>query len=150
MLVYSNIIIRAIKIIKLFFVYCNSKYQHWCLKNNLMMENTNLNWISMSDHAIITSIGMFIKDARLKQNKTQAKIAKDAGINRWTLSQIEKGEAISLMSLIQILRALNLLNILDIFKIETQISPIQLAKLEKQKRQRASSNSNKNEKESLW
>ncbi|MFH4965604.1 helix-turn-helix transcriptional regulator [Gaetbulibacter sp. M235] len=115
-----------------------------------MMENTNLNWISMSDNAIISSIGAYIKHERLKQNKTQAKIAEDAGINRWTLSQIENGEAISLTSLIQILRALNLLTILDIFKIETQLSPIQLAKLEKQKRQRASSNSNENKNESSW
>ncbi len=114
------------------------------------MENTNLNWVSLSDNAIIASIGAYIKHERLKQNKTQAKIAKDAGVNRWTLGQIENGEAISLTSLIQILRALNLLSILDIFKIETQFSPIQLAKLEKQKRQRASSNSNKNEKENLW
>jgi transcriptional regulator with XRE-family HTH domain len=115
-----------------------------------MTANTNLNWISMSDHAIISHIGAYIKHERLNQNKTQAKIANDAGINRWTLSQIENGEAISLTSLIQILRALNLLDILNVFKIETQISPIQLAKLEKQKRQRASSSSNENKNESLW
>lgn len=115
-----------------------------------MMENTNFNWISMSDNAIIASIGAYLKHERLKQNKTQAKIAYDAGINRWTLSQIENGEAISLTSLIQILRALNLLPVLDVFKIETQLSPIQLAKLEKQKRQRASGNSNENKNDSVW
>lgn len=102
-----------------------------------MMENTNTTWVSMSDKSIIISIGEYLKHERLTQNKTQAQIAKDAGINRSTMSQIENGEAISLISLIQILRSLNLLNILDVFKIEMQISPIQLAKLEKQKRQRA-------------
>lgn len=101
------------------------------------MGNTGINLVSMTDKAIIASIGEYLRHQRLQQNKTQAQIAEAAGINRWTLSQIEKGEAISLTSLIQILRALNLLNVLDKFKIETQISPIELAKLEKQKRQRA-------------
>lgn len=101
------------------------------------MAYTNITWISKSDKAIIGSIGEYLKHQRLIQNKTQAKIAEIAGINRWTMSKIENGEAISLISLIQILRALNLLDVLDNFKIETQLSPLQLAKIEKQKRQRA-------------
>lgn len=107
-----------------------------------MMDNTNIEWISMSDKAIIASIGEYLKHQRLTQNKTQAKIAEAAGINRWTLSQIENGEAISLTSLIQILRTLNLFNVLDGFRIETQISPLALAKLEKKKRQRARNKEN--------
>lgn len=108
------------------------------------MVNTNINWLSMSDKAIIVYIGKYIKQQRLNQNKTQTGVAESAGVNRWTLSQIEKGEPISLISLIQILRALNLLDILDNLKIQTQISPIELAKLEKQKRQRASVNPSEN------
>lgn len=104
------------------------------------MVNTNTEWLSLSDKAIISLIGNYIKHQRLSQNKTQAKIAEIAGINRWTLSKIENGEPISLISLIQILRALNLLDILNVFKIQTQISPLELAKLEKQKRQRAGKN----------
>lgn len=107
-----------------------------------MMDNTNIEWVSMSDKAIIASIGEYLKHQRLTQNKTQAKIAEAAGINRWTLSQIENGEAISLTSLIQILRTLNLFNVLDGFRIETQISPLALAKLEKKKRQRARNKEN--------
>lgn len=115
------------------------------------MANTNIEWFSMSDKAIISVIGEYIKQQRLIQNKTQAKIAEDAGINRWTMSKVENGEPISLISLIQILRALNLLDILDIFKTNTQISPLELAKLEKQKRQRASrENTNKEQNESEW
>ena len=96
-----------------------------------------MNWTEMSDRAIIGAIGAFLKKQRLNQNKTQAQIAQNAGLNRWTLSQIENGEAISMASFIQILRALDLLNLLDIFKIETQISPLELAKLERRKRLRA-------------
>lgn len=92
----------------------------------------------MNDTSIIASIGEYLKHQRLTQNKTQAKIAEMAGVNRMTISQIEKGEAISLVSLIQILRALDVLNVLNGFEIDTQISPIALAKLEKKQRQRAS------------
>ena len=104
----------------------------------------------MSDKSIVEAIGNYIKHQRLNQNKTQANMAEAAGVNRWTISQIENGEAISLTSLIQILRALNLLNIFDVFKIETQISPLKLAKLEKQKRQRASSTNTQNQSKSEW
>lgn len=105
------------------------------------MVKTNNNWSSMSDKSIISIIGEYIKQQRLIQNKTQANIAKNAGINRWTMSKIENGEPISLISLVQILRALNLLDILSIFETHTQPSPLELAKLEKQKRQRASTSS---------
>lgn len=104
------------------------------------MVNTNTEWLSLSDKAIISLIGNYIKHQRLSQNKTQAKIAEMAGINRWTMSKVENGEPISLMSLIQILRALNLLEILNIFEIQTQISPLELAKIERQKRLRAGKN----------
>lgn len=115
------------------------------------MANTNIDWLSMSDKSIISFIGEYIKHQRLTQNKTQAKIAEIAGINRWTMSKIENGEPISLMSLIQILRALDLLDILNIFKVQTQISPLELAKLEKQKRQRASTrNDIKKQNKSEW
>jgi DNA-binding XRE family transcriptional regulator len=104
------------------------------------MAKTNIEWLAMSDKSIISIIGKYIKDQRLIQNKTQANIAKSAGINRWTMSKIENGEPISLISLIQILRALNLLHVLSIFETHTQPSPLELAKQEKQKRQRASTN----------
>ena len=115
------------------------------------MANTNTEWLSMSDKSIISSIGEYIKHQRLVQNKTQAKIAEIAGINRWTMSKIENGDPISLTSLIQILRALNLLDVLDVFKTQSQLSPLALAKLERQKRQRASTeNKTKKQKKSEW
>lgn len=103
-----------------------------------MMKNTINNWISMNDTSIINFIGVYLKHQRLAQNKTQSKIAEAAGVNRMTISQIENGEAISLTSLIQVMRALNILHVLDVFSVREEISPIVLAKLEKQKRQRAS------------
>jgi transcriptional regulator with XRE-family HTH domain len=104
-----------------------------------MKGKTNNNWVAMSDIAIIGEIGKFIKHKRLEQNKTQAQVAKDAGINRWTISQIENGESITISTLIQILRVLDLLHLLSIFEIDEKISPIEYAKLREKKRQRARS-----------
>lgn len=114
------------------------------------MVNTNTKWIAMSDTAIVSKIGEFIKNERLKINKTQAQLADEAGINRWTLSQIENGEAITMISLIQIMRALEILQLLDVFSVKQEISPIKLAKQEQQKRQRARKNDNDNAKQSDW
>jgi transcriptional regulator with XRE-family HTH domain len=114
------------------------------------MGNTNTNWIAMSDTAIVSKIGEFIKKERLNSNKTQAQLAEEAGISRWTISQIENGEAITMISLIQIMRALNILHLLEIFSFKQEISPIELAKLDQNKRQRARNNENNNTKQSDW
>ena len=114
------------------------------------MENTNTNWIAMSNSAIVSKIGEFIKNERLNSNKTQAQLAKEAGINKWTISQIENGEPITLLSLIQIMRALHILHLLDIFSIRQEISPIELANKAQQKRQRARNTDNDHPKKSDW
>ncbi len=102
-----------------------------------MMENANNNWIAMSDNAIIAFIGEFIKQKRLLEDKTQLQLAKDAGLNRSTIVQIENGESITLSSLIQILRVLNLLHLMDIFILEDKISPMEYVKMKEKKRLRA-------------
>ena len=102
-----------------------------------MTEKDNKNWIAMSDGAIISSIGEFIKQKRLQENKTQLQLAEDAGLNRSTIVQIENGESITLTSLIQILRVLNLLHLLNIFTIEDKMSPMEYAKMKEKKRLRA-------------
>ena len=104
-----------------------------------MMVKTNTEWVSMTNAAIVNEIGSFIKHKRLEQNKTQSQLAKEAGLNRWTLSKIENGDSITLSTLIQLLRALDTLYVLNDFKFSNEISPIEYAKLQKKKRQRASS-----------
>ncbi|PIQ49778.1 MAG: transcriptional regulator [Cytophagales bacterium CG12_big_fil_rev_8_21_14_0_65_40_12] len=102
-----------------------------------MMVNTSNDWLSMTDKAILIKIGAFIKQMRLAQNKTQSQIATEAGLNRWTVSQAEKGESITLASLVQLLRALDALYVLGQFNFEDEISPLAYAKLKKDKRKRA-------------
>ena len=121
------------------------------------MDISSNNWLEMSDGALVETIGAFVKHHRLFQNKTQQQLATEAGINRSTITQIEKGEKITLQSLLQVLRVLNLLYIMDVFKVQEQVSPLKLAKLEQNKRQRARNNppagrqeDNSNDNKSDW
>lgn len=102
-----------------------------------MLAKTNMNWVPMTDGAIIEAIGAFIRHHRLEQNKTQEQLALEAGINRYTINKIEGGRPVTLTVLIQILRVLNLLHVLDAFEVKEQLSPIAYAKLKEKKRKRA-------------
>lgn len=110
----------------------------------------NNNWNSMSDQAISNAIGTFVKQHRLDQNKSQNEIAKAANISRSTLSLLERGDTVTLATLLRVLRVLDLLYVLEAFQTTTQISPIQLAKLEREQRKRASSKKNNDTTESYW
>jgi len=103
-----------------------------------MNELSYKNWASMSDKALIEQIGAFIKQHRLRQNRTQNEVAEEAGISRSTLSLLERGETVTILTLIQVLRVLDQLHIMNAFRVEERVSPIALAKLEKEKRKRAS------------
>lgn len=95
-----------------------------------MMGKASIDWIKMSDAAIVEQLGKFIKYTRMQQDKTQAQLAEMAGLNRWTIGQIEKGESVTLTSLIQVLRALDVLYVFNHFEINDEISPIEYAKLQ--------------------
>ena len=102
-----------------------------------MTDISYTKWNSMSDKALAEHIGAFVNQHRLDQNKTQDVLANSAGISRSTLSLLERGEAVTLATLIQTLRALDQLHVIDVFSVKHTISPLALAKLEKEKRQRA-------------
>lgn len=101
-----------------------------------MMGNTSIDWVQMSDGAIMKRIGNYIRQGRIQQNKTQAQLAEMAGLNRWTISQIENGESVTLTSLIQILRAMDNLAVLDAFELPDEISPLEYARLKKKQKKR--------------
>jgi len=100
------------------------------------MRNTSIDWVQMSDVAIVKQLGSYIKQMRLQQNNTQAQLAGMAGLNRWTISKIENGESVTLASLIQILRALDRLFVLNAFEVPDEISPLEYAKLKKRQKER--------------
>jgi transcriptional regulator with XRE-family HTH domain len=102
-----------------------------------MTDKAFRNWNSMSDQALTEHIGKFVRHHRLEQNRTQESLSHAAGISRSTLSLLERGETVTLATLIQVLRVLDQLEVMEAFEIQQQISPLALAKAEKQKRRRA-------------
>ena len=107
-------------------------------------------WDSMSDKALAMHIGAFIKHHRMEQNKTQEVLAKAAGISRSTLSLLERGETVTLATLIQVLRVLDKLYVLDVFSVQQDISPLMLARMEKEKRKRASGKGKETRTQNDW
>jgi transcriptional regulator with XRE-family HTH domain len=103
------------------------------------MEISNININANSDKAILATMGGWIKETRLRQNKTQQELADAAGINRSTLIQMESGAGGGLLTFVQILRALDQMYIFKNFEITEQISPLLLAKMQRKKRKRATS-----------
>ncbi len=117
-----------------------------------MIDKSFREWASMSDKALVEYIGTFIRHKRMEQNKTQDELATSAGISRSTLSLLERGETVTVPTLIQVLRVLDQLQVLSEFEVKESVSPLALAKLQKEKRKRARGSSKKNEniKKSDW
>jgi putative transcriptional regulator len=114
------------------------------------MSNIN-NLYEMSDLALVRLIGKEIQRIRLEKNMTQEALSRDAGIDRSFLSQVENGRPTSILILIQILRVLQRLDLLVNFSEEPVVSPMMVAKIEKDKRVRARGKSpDKNKNSSSW
>ena len=108
-----------------------------------MTDKSFKEWASMSDKALAQYIGVFVRHHRMEKNKTQDELSAAAGISRSTLSLLERGEALTVTTLIQVLRVLDQLPILSVFEVKETLSPLALAKLQKEKRQRVRSKSGK-------
>ncbi len=108
------------------------------------------NWYSMSDPAIVSQLGTFLRQIRLQQNLTQEQVAEKAGLSRSAISDMENGRTVaSLLTTVQVLRALQQLNLFDNWQVSSQVSPLQVAKLTGRERLRASGTSTKKE-DSEW
>jgi transcriptional regulator with XRE-family HTH domain len=116
----------------------------------MIYANINLN--SMTDSVLIKRIGLFVKETRILQNKTQAQLAIETGLNRYTIGKIENGGSVTLQVLIQILRALDALYVLENFTVIDIISPLEAVKLKKKKKKRvrASSSDTSTKRKSDW
>jgi transcriptional regulator with XRE-family HTH domain len=115
-----------------------------------MTDYSYKDWESMSDKALAEHIGAFIKHHRMEQNKTQDVLSNAAGISRSTLSLLERGETVTLATVIQVLRVLDQLKVLEAFSVEQVLSPLTLAKMEKEKRKRASGRKEDTQNETDW
>lgn len=115
-----------------------------------MTENSFKMWYSMSDQALSSQIGAFIRYHRLEQNKTQDVLSHEAGISRSTLSLLERGETVTLATLIQVLRVLDQLHVMEVFEIPRRISPLALAEAEQKLRKRARGAGSQKKDQSDW
>ncbi|MHC5310536.1 helix-turn-helix domain-containing protein [Myroides sp. LJL116] len=82
----------------------------------------------LSDKVILSKIGLFVQQDRIKQDISQQELAEKSALSRSTVSLLERGEGISLLNLIKILRMLDALYILKQFEEREEISPLRLAK----------------------
>ena len=88
-----------------------------------------MNWNSLSNSAIIEEVGKRLKEYRFQRQLTQQELAEQAGVNVFSIKQIEKGKAVTLTVFLSVLRVLRLLDNLELFIPEIGISPIELLKL---------------------
>jgi putative transcriptional regulator len=94
-----------------------------------------------STASILTMLGERLKQARLNQDLTQSQLAELAGVSRRSVLNAEKGKT-QLETFVALLVALGLTENLEHMIPATQISPVQLAKLQGKQRQRASGKQN--------
>lgn len=90
----------------------------------------------LSNSAVLEQIGGKIRELRIELNMTQVNLATAAGVSVSTVKEAENGGGVSLLKLIQILRALRRFDMLDLFFALKPISPIALAKAQKEDKPR--------------
>ena len=102
-----------------------------------MMHKIDFNLAS--SETIENALGDRIEKIRLKQNITQSRLAKEAGVSRSTITRLaQEGKGISLDSFIRILKALQLTNNLEALLPDPGLSPLEELKRDSQpSRQRA-------------
>ena len=110
---------------------------------------------SLSDKEIATRIGERIRTCRLRQNITQASLAKDSEISLSSLQKIESGEIKSFDSLLRVLRTLGMLDDIGRVAEQEEASPVEYFEIANSKkrhtRKRARNRRNdKNEEASEW
>ena len=97
-----------------------------------------MNFEAMSERAVLAELGLRVQARRLNADLSQAEVARQAGVSRRSLQNLESGRVCTLSLLIRVLRTLGQLQQLDALLPTTGPSPIQLAKLKGRERQRAS------------
>ncbi len=93
-------------------------------------EANSSNWYNLSDIAIASQLGRFLRQIRLEQNLTQENLAVKAGLSRSAIYELENGKcATSLNTIIQVLRALEHLHLFDTWEPADEDKPSKMAKV---------------------
>jgi transcriptional regulator with XRE-family HTH domain len=92
---------------------------------------------SKTDAEVVREIGRRLRAYRLQGNVSAAEVAAQAGVNRNTVVNAERGANPRIETVVRILRALGRLEALDAFLPPPGLSPLQLMKSAGRTRQRA-------------
>ncbi len=92
-----------------------------------------------TDKAVLEELGSRLRDLRLSRNVSQAALAKEAGMARFTLQRIEDGQPSSMTNFIRLLRSLDLLDELDGLVPESADRPVDQLRRRSKRRRRAGS-----------
>lgn len=94
----------------------------------------------MSDPAILVQLGARIKDYRIQLGMKQSDLAQLSCVGVNTIYKIEKGKPVSTSLLVSILRSMSLLENIETLVPETQLTPMQMLKLQEKKPKRVRNN----------
>lgn len=87
------------------------------------------------DLSIYREIGARIRNSRIREHLKQEELAERAGVSRFAVMGLERGEGgTKLSTLISVLRQLRLLHALDVVLPEIMLTPIEVAELESRRR----------------
>ena len=93
----------------------------------------------LTDAAVLRVVGERIAMRRLQMNRTQADLAREAGVSTRTLIRLESGESTQLTNLIRVIRALGLVGNIDALIPASLASPMEQWRSRAKERRRASS-----------
>lgn len=82
-------------------------------------------------------MGEHVRNARLRANRTQAQLAKDADVSVGALQNLETGAGATVRTLVKVLRALGRTDWLEGLQPQVSVSPMQYLVQTKNTRQRA-------------
>jgi DNA-binding XRE family transcriptional regulator len=91
----------------------------------------------LTDRAILAELGRRMSAVRIAAARTQAGLARDAGISKRTLEHLESGDTVQTTSLVRVLRQLELLEVLEVMVPEQGPGPMDLLRLKGKTRRRA-------------
>lgn len=92
----------------------------------------------MTDEALLAELGERLARHRLNADRTQADLAREAGVSKRTVKRIEAGESVQLTSWLRVLRALGLLSNLEHLIPARGVRPLEELRRERGQRRRAS------------
>jgi transcriptional regulator with XRE-family HTH domain len=95
----------------------------------------------ITDNAALSILGQSIAQHRLEQNRTQAELAREAGVSKRTIERLEGGESIHTINLVRVLRVLGLLANLNELVPTPVPSPLEALRTKEKRRKRASGRS---------